>query len=311
MAVGKRAERLDHLARLAVALEPLLGRGSLDGQPLGLARLLEHRAPFGQRRLGFDAPLACTRQRIAVAFQLDETVFPGLERCCRVGERRLRDLEPAGVLVAFVASSKMPRSSLRLARLVPRSAPLIDACRRSRSAASSRATVGQLVVAHRCGRAEERFGRDAGELGDDLVAEGRVRDVLAVVVELDGALCPAEHLLERPRLDDVVLFLLELEADHRPRVGRRVPRAQRIEVVGAARGATRDRQLDRALDGRLAGFVRAAHDGQPGREIDVEVAIAPEVLDLQPADSHSDTSCPASSSRPRRRTSRASAASSA
>ncbi len=78
---------------------------------------------------------------------------------------------------------------------------------------------------------------------------------------------------------------------------------------GRARRALGERQLERALDGRLAGLVRAADDGQPRRQIDVERAIATEVAADQLADPHSETSWPASSSRPSRRASRCSAAS--
>ena len=47
----------------------------------------------------------------------------------------------------------------------------------------------------------------------------------------------------------------------------------------------------------------------PGRQVDVELAVPAQVADLEPPDPHSETSWPASSSRPRRRASRSSAAS--
>ena len=50
-----------------------------------------------------------------------------------------------------------------------------------------------------------------------------------------------------------------------------------FELGGGARRAPGQGQLERALDGRLAGLVRAADDGQAGRQLDVEGAIAPEV----------------------------------
>ena len=95
----------------------------------------------------------------------------------------------------------------------------------------------------------------------------------------------------------------------RPGVLGGVPRAERVHVGAAARHLAGQGQLDRPLDRRLAGLVRAVDDRQPGRERDLELAVAAEVAEVEPGDPHRVTSWPASSSRPRRRTSRSSAAS--
>ena len=121
-----------------------------------------------------------------------------------------------------------------------------------------------------------------GQLGEDLVRERRVGDRLAVVVEADRAARAGERLLElaglrrRPRRPARSRWSID-----RPGVGGGVPRAERVEIAGGARHPAGDGQLDRPLDRRLAGLVRAAHDGQAGRQVDVEVAVAPEVVQLR------------------------------
>ena len=98
---------------------------------------------------------------------------------------------------------------------------------------------------------------------------------------------PGERLLERPgRLAAVLLVLLEVDGDPRARVVLGVPRPEALEVGGGARHAPRDGELDGALDRRLAGLVGTADDGHTGGEVDVELAIAAEVADLEPADPH-------------------------
>ena len=98
-------------------------------------------------------------------------------------------------------------------------------------------------------------------------------------------------------------------AIHGPCVRAGVPRAERLEVGGPARDPPGERQLDGALDRGLAGLVGPADDRHARRQVDVELAVAAQVADLQAPDPHSETSWPASSSRPRRRASRSSAAS--
>src|SRR4029079_18783954 len=147
-------------------------------------------------------------------------------------------------------------------------------------------------------------------LGAALVAEGRIGHALTVIDEVDRPLLTAEPFLECPGREAAVLFLLlEFDRDPRSRIGARVPRTERFEVSRTARDAACQGELDGALDRALAGLVRPADDRDPGGQIDVELAVSPQVADLQPADPHSETSWPASRSRPRRNASRSSAAS--
>ena len=109
----------------------------------------------------------------------------------------------------------------------------------------------------------------------------------------------------------VLLVLLELDRDPRAGLGAGVPRPEGLEIGGGARHAAGEGELDGALDRALAGLVRPADDRHAGRQVDVELAIAAQVADLEPPDPHSDTSWPASRSRPSRSASRSSAASAA
>ena len=105
------------------------------------------------------------------------------------------------------------------------------ACSRSRERRLVPREVAQLVVANGGGRPEERFGGDAGQLGEDLVGERRVGDRLAVVVQRDRALLAGERLLEGAGRDPaLLLFLLELEADPGARIRAGVPRTQAVEI---------------------------------------------------------------------------------
>ena len=98
--------------------------------------------------------------------------------------------------------------------------PAVGAADRGLEAVAERGLVavevGQLVVADRRGRAEERLGRDAGELGEGLVGERRVGDDLAVDLEPDGALLAAERLHDGTRLRaGAVVVVVDLELDPR------------------------------------------------------------------------------------------------
>ena len=257
--------------RLAIALV-LLARGvALGGDPLGLAGLVEQAAAFGQdgprrRPVGRARPTACR----------------GRARAGRAPARPGRG-RPGPGSTACSATLSRPgfRSPLRgqvVERLVellarPARAAVGAADRRLEAVAQGAFVarqVGQLEVVDRRRRAEEALGRDPGQLGHDLVGERRVGDRLALVLELDRPLRARERLLERADLRAVLVVLLELDGDDRPRLGRRVPRPERLELAGGARHPPGQGQLEGALDGRLAGLVRAADDGQPGRELDVE-----------------------------------------
>ena len=109
-------------------------------------------------------------------------------------------LSRPGFLSPFVVSSKMRALELALG---PARAPVGAADGGLQAVAEGRLVaceIGQLVVADGRGRAEERLGRDAGQLGDDLVGERRVGDRLPVVAQVDRALRAAERLLERAGL---------------------------------------------------------------------------------------------------------------
>ncbi len=276
--------------RLAIALV-LLARGVTFGaEPLGLAGLVEQAAPFGQRGFGLGPTVPRGGQRVAVPLELGQRQLALVERDLRLLDGLLGDLEASRVALA-------PRRQVveRLVELLagPARAPVRAADRRLEPVAQGALVAGQvaqLEVVDRRGRAEEALGRDAGQLGHDLVGEGRVGDRLALVVEGDRALRARERLLEGADLLAVLVVLLEFDLQDRARLGWRAPRPERLELARGTRRAPGQGQLEGALDGRLAGLVRAADDGQTGRQLDVEGAIAPEVATLQPPDPHSDTS---------------------
>lgn len=85
---------------------------------------------------------------------------------------------------------------------------------------------GHLHVPNGAGRAEEPFGGDAGQLGQDLVGQGRVRDRLAVVLEIHRPLGSGERLLQRPGADAGLFILVELDGHDRLGALGRIPRAE-------------------------------------------------------------------------------------
>ena len=187
---------------------------------------------------------------------------------------RLRDLEPAGVLVALGGQVVDAPARALLgppgAAVGAADAGLEPVAQRGLVAGQ----VAQLVMADGRRAAEERLGRDAGQLGQDLVGQGRVGDGLAVVLEVDRrpsrrrTSWPACRSTRRPSSSSCSNSM----ATQGRASGAGVPRPQRLEVGRAARDAPGEGQLDGALDGRLAGLVGAAHDGHAGREVDVELA---------------------------------------
>ena len=159
-----RRSRRARSTAVAVALEPLLGRVALRGQALGLARLLEHRAALGERRLGLGAALAGDRQRVAVPLEAPERVLARLEAA-----RRRRStassatLRRPGFLTPRVWRSWRARSSL----LPGAARAAVGAADRRLEAVAEGALValeaGQLVVADRRRGPEEALGRHAGD----------------------------------------------------------------------------------------------------------------------------------------------------
>ena len=224
----------------------------------------------------------------------------------------LRDLEPARVLVALRRQLvKIARSSFFLARpgtaIRAADAGLEPVAQRRLVAGE----IAQLVMADGRGRAEERLGRDARELGEDLVGERRVGD--AADRRTRDRRCPSGPRTHFSRVPVAVRPSSSSCSNSIATHGRASAAASHgrsdLEVAGVARHPASEGELDGSLDGRLAGLVRAADDGDARGQVDVELAVAAQVADLQPADPHSDTSWPASSSRPSRSASRSSAAS--
>ena len=107
--------------------------------------------------VGLGPPLAGAGQRVAVALELGEGQLALLDGRAPASTASSATLSRPGFFVAL--RREVVERLLELASWrgeVPRSAPLIDAWSRSRSAASSRSRSAQLVVADRGGRAEER-----------------------------------------------------------------------------------------------------------------------------------------------------------
>ena len=164
--------------RGAVALEPLLGGVALRDQPLGLAGLLEHRAPLdeGRRRPRRGARArrdSVSRSRSSWA----RAISPCSELAARVGRRASSaTLSRPG----FLAPSRLQLVDRPLELLPGAGRAAVGAADRRLEAVAERGLVavevGQLVVADRRGRAEERLGRDAGQLGEGLVGERRIGD---------------------------------------------------------------------------------------------------------------------------------------
>ena len=264
---GERLELGDDLDRLAVALVALHGGVALGDDPLGLAGLLEQAPALGQGGLRVGPPVA--RGRTACRGR------------ARAGRGRARPGRAPACACSTASSATLRRPGLRSPRVVSSWSALSSFLRGPAGAAVGAADrrlepiaqgalvarqVAQLEMVDRRGRAEEALGRDAGQLGHDLVGERRVRDRLAVVVEPDRALRAGERLLEGPDLLAVLVVLLELDGDDRAGLGRRAPRSERLELAGRARRPPGEGELERALDGGLAGLVRAADDGQPRGE---------------------------------------------
>ena len=294
---------------LAVALVTLRGGVAFRGHALGLARLLEHAPALGQGGLGVGPPVVGAREGIPIALELGERHLALVDRGTGVLDGLLGHLEPAGVPVT--AGAEVVERLVQL--LAGAAGPPVGAADRRLETVPQGALVArqvaELEVVDRRGRAEEALRRDPRQLGHHLVGEGRVADRLALVLEQDRPLRSGERLLERADLAAVLVVHLELDGEDRAGLRWRVPRAERLELAGRARHPFRQGELECLLDGRLAGLVGSADDGQAGCKLDVEGAIAPEVAAADPAHPHRDTSWPASSRRPRRSASRCSAAS--
>ena len=251
----------------AVAVVLLLGGVALGGQALGLARLLEHRPPLGEGGLGLGAVLAGHGERVAVVLETLERVLAGLEPRGGFGDGVLRHLEPTRVLDA--AGLQVVERPLELALGAAR--PSVGAADRGLEPVAQRALVtlepGQLVVPDRRGGAEEALGRHARDRGQLLVGSGGIGDRVAAELEAHLPLGAAERLRQPPlALLALLVLVRERQGDRGAGVGVAVPGDQPVEIGGRARDLARQRQLDRPLDRRLAGLVRAADDVEAGRQ---------------------------------------------
>ncbi len=222
---------------------------------------------------------------------------------------RLRHAQATGVLVPLGVEIverpiQLPAGGAR--------APVRSADRRLEPVAERPLVAGQvadLVVADRGGRAEELLAGDAGQLGEHLVRPRRIADGLAVEDQPDGPADTAEVLLEGSAAGAVLVVLDEVQRDPWARFGPTVPGPQRVDLRPRGRHPPEQGQLDRPLQGGLAGLVGPPDDGQPRGELQVQLAVDAEVADANAADPHSVTSWPSRSRRASRRASRSSAGS--
>ncbi len=294
--VGRRmggGQRLDldvDLDRLLVALVALGGGVALGGDPFGLARLVEHAPSLGEDPVGLGPAIARGGHRVAIPFELGQRELALLERHLRLLDGLFGDLELARV--AVTAGVQVVERPVELPACPARAA--VGAADRGLETVAQRALVArqvaQLEMADRGSRPEEALGRDPGQFGHDLVGEVRVGDRLALVVEADGPLVPGEGLLERADLLAVLVVLLELDGDDRAGLRWRSPGPEGLDLCRGARRSAGQGELEGSLDRRLAGLVGTTDDGHARGEVDVELAIAPEVLPGQLADPHRETS---------------------
>ena len=124
---------------LPVALVALLGGVALGGDPLGLAGLLEQARRSASAVSASARRSRATGERVAVALELRESASSPWSSCALTrSTASSATLSRPGFFSPLVLRSWSALSSFLRARLVPRSAPLIDAWSRSRSAPSSR-----------------------------------------------------------------------------------------------------------------------------------------------------------------------------
>ena len=249
-------------------------------------------------------------QGVPVAFQPGEPGLAVPDGSLGARDGHLGDPEPARVLLALrVELAERPvEAALDRARAAVGAA---DGCLEpvpQRSLVARQ--VVHLVVADGRGGAEELLRRDAGQLGEQLVGAGGIRDRLPVEDQPDGAPAAAEILEDAPDPGPLQVVLHEVELDRGTSFLAGVPAAQAVDLRPARGDAPEEPDLERALERRLAGLVRAPDDREPGRQLEVQVPVDPEVANPDPRDPHSATSCPSSIRWASRRASRSSSDSS-
>ncbi len=279
-----------NLDRLAIPVVALGCGRSFGADPLRLAGLLEQAATFGQRGGGIGSSLASRGQRVTVALELSKPGLALLQGGSGLGHGLVGHLEPSRVALAL--GHQVMQGAIQLPSSPTRAT--VGAADRGLQSIAQRAfvagQVADLEVTDRRRRAEERLRRDAGQLGQDLVGQRRVGNGLAVIVQADRPLAAGKGLLDGSSLAAVLVVLLEFDRHDRASLGRSVPRSEALELGRGARRASGQDELERSLHRGLAGLVRAPHDRQPGREGDIQLAIAPEVPGAEAADPHRETS---------------------
>src|SRR4051812_5152358 len=235
MAVLEDGDLVADCHRLAVAFEADLRGIALRTETLGGAGLLEHRPLLGQVSIRRRALLARADERVTVALELLEGELAGLDRRLRLRDGVLRDLETARVLGP--SRIQVGEGTLQLPSRPGRAAVGAADRRLEPIAEGSVLTreVVHLVVPHRRRRSVERLGRNPGQRRELFVRERGIRRLRAIEVEPDIALRPAKRLLEMTLVDPLLVLLLEVDRNDRPRIVGRVPRPERFEVRGAAR----------------------------------------------------------------------------
>jgi hypothetical protein len=271
-------EALLRVRSLPQALEALGDHRPVGPQPLTLARGLQHVAALSKRRFRAKTRIPSLGQRVAIGFELLERRLTHLESCLGPRDGFLCDLEPAWVLVAlrlecpygvvdpalcarrsFVAAADAGLEAITEGALVP-------------------VEVFQLLVADRRRGAEECFVRDAGQVGNDFLRLCRIRVGLTVVLEDDPSALAAELLLqdtpEWPALGiRLVLFVGdELEPRERTIVLGQAPGSERLDLGRRSRRLAEERELETALDSRLARLVGTSDDREARSKLDVQVA---------------------------------------
>ncbi len=287
--LGRGGDRLG-VARLAVDRRCMLRR-----QQLGAARLLEQRPAGLEVRAGRRAGVGRGPERGAIGDQPRERRLPGRQGRLGSGDGLLGDAEPARI--PFAPRVELGQDATQLLDGLGR-APVGRADRDRETLAEGGLVaieVLQLAMADEGRRAEERRCRDAGEVGQPGIDVGGIggRDP---VDGQGGRPAGTERLLDRagpirpsggPGVD------AEVQGDRRSGGFVGIPRPQAVEPAGGPRiGPGHDRagqaELDRPGDRRLARLVRAPDDRQPGSQVDLQVAIALDVAELESRDPHGD-----------------------
>ena len=248
-----------------VALEPLLGGDALGREALGLAGLLEHGPALDQvcsvsARRSF-APESVSRSRSSWARASSPCSTNPRSRATWSSTALIRP----GFLGPWVFSSKIAFSRRRRALDVPRSAPLIDAWRRSRSVASSRSrSASSWWRIDAVERKNASLGMPVSSASAWSASVGSVM-TWPSISSRTVPFWPRNAFSTEPGFGPPPLSSSSTSnsmRDDRPRLLGRVPRAERVHLRAAGRRLAGQDELERALDRGLAGLVGAVDDRQ-------------------------------------------------